>query len=338
MSDKRNYDILDLAKFILSIMIVCIHTQTFLSVLYPWLRLAVPLFFTISSFLLFRKINVSVSVEEEKKTVKNYCFRQMKLYLFWFIVLLPVTYYLRSSWLLPKNSANIFIYICNLIKHFLFGSTFAASWFIAASLVGTLVVYFLSKKVNDKILLCIFTILYSFLCFSSFFTKVPFFNSLLSVYETYFSSPLSSFPIALIWILIGKMFASKEINLKIKNYKSYYLSLIISLVGLFIEYKLFSNSCYICSLPVVILIFKLLLNTNIHLKNAKLLRTVSTITYPLHASIAIVVRFILKKLTSNMTLIGIVSFVITLSICYIACFIILKLENKKPFAFLKYAH
>lgn len=336
MLEKKNYDVLDLTKFILSIMIVCIHTQTLLSILYPWLRLAVPLFFTISSFLLFRKINSSV--KEEKKIIKNYCFRQMKLYLFWFIVLLPVTCYLRSDWLLPKNSVNIYGYIYNIIKHFLFGSTFAASWFIAASVVGTLIVYFLSKKVNTKILFCIFTIIYSFLWFSDFFTTIPIFNSFFSTYETYFSSPLSSFPIALIWILIGKIFASNKINLKIKNYKRYYFYLIIALVCLFIEYKIFSNTCYLFSLPVVILIFKLLLNTNITLKNAKLFRAVSTITYPLHASIAIVVRFILKKLTTNMTLIGVISFIVTLSLCYIICFIILKLEKKKPFTILKYAH
>ena len=81
MNKNKNYDILDLTKFILSIMIVAIHTQLLLSILYPWLRLAVPLFFTISSFLLFKKININP--KEESEIIKNFCRRQIKLYLFW---------------------------------------------------------------------------------------------------------------------------------------------------------------------------------------------------------------------------------------------------------------
>ena len=60
MVNKTNYDILDLAKFIFSLMILAIHTSLFPKILYPWLRIAVPMFFIISSFLLFKKINNSV--------------------------------------------------------------------------------------------------------------------------------------------------------------------------------------------------------------------------------------------------------------------------------------
>ena len=46
MLKSENYDIFDLVKLILSIMIVAIHTSLFPTILYPWLRLAVPLFLT----------------------------------------------------------------------------------------------------------------------------------------------------------------------------------------------------------------------------------------------------------------------------------------------------
>ena len=71
MLKTKNYDILDLTKLILSIMIVAIHTSLLPTVLYPWLRLAVPLFFIISSFFLFNKVNNSTQ-DESGKIVKNF--------------------------------------------------------------------------------------------------------------------------------------------------------------------------------------------------------------------------------------------------------------------------
>lgn len=48
---------LDILKCISALAIIAIHTSLFPLVLYPWLRLAIPLFFVTSSFLLFTKIN-----------------------------------------------------------------------------------------------------------------------------------------------------------------------------------------------------------------------------------------------------------------------------------------
>lgn len=336
--NKNNYDILDLTKFVLSIMVVAIHTQLLLPILYPWLRLAVPLFFTISSFLLFSKINNNSKKggKQPKQIIKNFCSRQAKLYLFWFIVLLPITIHIRSDWIIPKRPYIIYVY--NILKHIFFNSTFAASWFIPANVIATIIIYKLSKKINYRLLLISFTIIYFLCCFGSYFTGVVFLKKITIIYDQIFSSPLMSFPVALIWVFIGKMFADNTINIKIINRKPYCLFLFFSMVLLFIECKIFSNRCYIFSLPVVILIFKLLLNTNISLKNAKLLRTTSTITYPLHASIAVVIRSILRRITSNLNLINIISFFTTLLLCYIACFVILKLEKKKYFKFLQYSH
>ena len=149
MEKLKRYDILDLAKFILSIMIVAIHTALFQTYLFPWLRIAVPLFFMISSFLLFDRVNAS-SIDQKDQVIKNYFIRQLKLYLFWFIVLLPLTIYFRKDWVIGVDS--IFHIITNIFSNTLFSSTFIASWFIVASIWATLIVYNASKKVNNKIL------------------------------------------------------------------------------------------------------------------------------------------------------------------------------------------
>ena len=67
----KNYDIFDLTKYTLSIMVIAIHSCLFPMILYPWLRLAIPLFFIISSFLLFIKINFS-SKNEKNTIIKKY--------------------------------------------------------------------------------------------------------------------------------------------------------------------------------------------------------------------------------------------------------------------------
>lgn len=46
----------DLVKFFLSLLVLAIHTKLYSMILYPWLRIAVPLFFMISAYFLFSKM------------------------------------------------------------------------------------------------------------------------------------------------------------------------------------------------------------------------------------------------------------------------------------------
>ena len=64
----KNNDTFDILKYILSFMIIAIHTGGgYARALYPWLRIAVPLFFMISAYLLFSKY-VKQSFENKKYT------------------------------------------------------------------------------------------------------------------------------------------------------------------------------------------------------------------------------------------------------------------------------
>ena len=55
MSAQKNYDIFDIVKFVLIIFIVSLHSGIVPDLLIPVVRTAVPLFFIISSYLLFSK-------------------------------------------------------------------------------------------------------------------------------------------------------------------------------------------------------------------------------------------------------------------------------------------
>lgn len=341
---NRNYDILDFTKYVLSIMIVAIHADIFPTMLYPWLRLAIPLFFIISSFLLYDKVNHSAR-EERGIIIRKYIIRQLKLYLFWFVVLLPVTIEVRSGWF----NLGMLEGVKNMVKNILFSSTFVASWYITATILATLIVNKMSEKIDDKVLLLGYFFVYFICClvssYSGFFENMTIIKEIYRIYESIFTSPVFSFPVALLWILIGKIFADYKSMVANKR-KVIALLLILSGVLLFIEWKwvyqitgTYKNDCYFFLVPMAILIFYLILPIKIQLKNPKLLRNISTITYPLHASLVLVVRAILNKVFPlNAELINTLTFVTTLGGCYIVCWTILKLENKKYFKLLKYSH
>ena len=209
MKSKTNYDIFDITKLILSFMVVAIHVELYPMVLYPWLRLAVPLFFIISSFILFMKLQRS---PDKNNIVKEYIIRLLKLYCFWFILLLPITIYLRRSWF----NDGILLGIFNVIKNIFFGSTFGGSWYISSTIFGILIVYFLSKKVNNKVLFLIFLLMYIFCCFSSSYNILK--GNYFKFYITLFGKPEFNFFMSCIYILEKCFLKENLIKLKIDSF------------------------------------------------------------------------------------------------------------------------
>ena len=89
---KKIYDSkFDIIKLILSLGVVLVHTDTYQDFVHPWIKIIVPLFFIMSSYFLFKKINTAKKKEERKKIYKIYLIRTIKLYFFWFIILIPLS-------------------------------------------------------------------------------------------------------------------------------------------------------------------------------------------------------------------------------------------------------
>ena len=98
MNGKKQYCGLDLLKFVMAVLVAARHM---IQVFYPaesrwrliigsWLsNLAVPVFFMIAGFLLFRKIP-----DTDKKSgwsvVGRYAWRIVKLYLLWCVIYWPI--------------------------------------------------------------------------------------------------------------------------------------------------------------------------------------------------------------------------------------------------------
>ena len=227
--EKKNYNGIDLMKFICIFFIISIHTSPFpvdtSSMIFKYMnfyfkntigRVAVPLFFVASSFLLFRKMKENLDFEVFKKYIK----RLFSLYLIWTAVYLPL--------IIEKiiNAESIGVGITNFLKKFIFDGSYLHLWYLPSLIVAISILYFLlKKKVNIKNIIIIAIVLYVLgLLAQSWFgiirplkTISPFiWNILLKVKEVIFTTRNGLFE-GFIFVVLGYLFATKEFNLNIKK-------------------------------------------------------------------------------------------------------------------------
>ncbi|MCR5671223.1 MAG: acyltransferase [Butyrivibrio sp.] len=331
----KQHNIFDLSKYVLALMVVAIHTGFLSKFLFPWLRIAVPLFFIISSYLLFSRIK-NDDESKEPEYIKKYVLRNISYYVLWFLLLLPYTVIARKEWL----DSGILSFIRTAVTHLLFGDTFSASWFIIAAVWAVLFLH-LTRKVSPKILTPIVIVLYLLCCLRTsyyFLVKDTAAASVFSYYELIFTNPANSFPAAIFWMFIGKQFADRKDA--VFNKKFAVLGAAVSAIGLWFEANLLTKNisadCFIFLIPLAICLFTLIKDTDINLKKAKTFRTISIIMYPLHASLTGATRVVLTSFIAEHY--EWLLFLIVVIGCHLATFIILRLEKVKPFGFLKYSH
>ncbi len=341
MLTRKNYDILDVTKIILSILIVCIHTELLPDICYPILRMAVPLFFIISSYLFFSKVKMAETETEQNGMLKQYLLRNGKLYLFYFILTLPITIMKRKWYVYGAMSIMMFL------RSLLFGSTFVASWYIVASMIGTATVFFLSRKLNSWVITGIGVVSYMVGCIASnyyyLFYNITAFQSAMDQFEIIFPSAYASFFVSILWIQIGKIFAEHNFSAYNKNVK---WILLFSLMLLYAERAIImhfqfarENDCYLMLIPVCSSIFLLLMQFPIqNVSSAKTLRACSIMIYALHGSLLPIIRKLIEWWQFNDTVSSYILFIITIILCLIYCLAVLKLEKYEHLQWLKYAH
>ena len=287
---KKTYDSIDLMKFLLCFLVIALHQVPILNhyeIVECVSRTAVPLYFITSGFLFFGRYTEN----HNKNYLKKYIRRLAKLYLVWFIVLLPVTLWYQK-WLTYGFVGCLLAFVTNLF----FGSTFFASWYLMALILGTLLVVLIDEKLGNKWLLVISSIAYAYCCLCGAYGKLVNIPKLGPL-----SYPYNSFPVSLLWISLGKMIAEQRI--RAPEQKDLIAAIILSGI-------LYGGECFLflsngwaervessfMLVPVCFFLFLFVLNANISVKNALLFRSMSTSVYCMHGSVAIVVRSVFKRL------------------------------------------
>lgn len=145
MIEKKQYNGLDVIKVILAVLVSARHV---IQIFYPpeskwhivigsWLsNLAVPGFFVMAGFLLFKKMEDG-RTPEDKAVIRRYCWRIAKMTLIWSLLYLPIE---RLNWkgkgITLKEWASFYI------KNFFFNHPIPQLWFLPALLTACLLVWF----------------------------------------------------------------------------------------------------------------------------------------------------------------------------------------------------
>lgn len=313
----------DLLKFILSLFIACYHTDLLPYYLRPIFRIAVPLFFIMSSYFFFVKVkgkDNAYSFDRLLRFVK----RNMLLFVFWFFALG------WSFW--GRFFDNGIIHGCTrVVLWFFLGNVFPASWYISASIIALVCIWALSRIFPDWIIILLSLALYFF---ASLHSTYDFIGGQLNGF-----APQHSFVVAFLWMSIGKCFAWYSIKLTHIGRCILWGGTILLVSLLYLENYLipftdnFQSDCYLSLILLCPAIFVLISQYDFKVGKYQLLRKFSTMIYCLNHAIGMTILYHFKSFAFS----PVWSF-LTISICLVVSVIILNLEKVKGFHWMKYAH
>lgn len=295
---KEQYDTIDFMKFICAVLIVILHTNPlpkYESIILPITHIAVPFFFIVGAFFTWKKLNAVCTRDAKNIIIKKYIKGIMALYFTWFVITLPVTLYTRRFF--AKGLLYGIAYFC---REFFLHSTWRSSWYLMATIIGTLLTYYFCEivKINEKLWLAIVFFIYMICIVGSTWGGILYRNE--TVWRMYlqyidiFTVPYTSFPVSLFWIYVGKWLAAHETDIVTRcSLKNLYLMLFFSLILLLLEAKLaygldmvvLTDDCYLSLIPVAIVCVCIGLLNDCHINNAGRLRKISTLTYCMQGSL-----------------------------------------------------
>jgi len=194
----------DLLKFILALLIIAGHTSLFeefssLSLFRENLSsIAVPTFMAISAYLFFKKVYSKQESEETRvillKTVK----RLAILFICWYVLMLPMTYFKFFSVATIKETFFAIFFSC----------TFTGYWFIKALLINTCIFY-LCRRGKALILLTFFSwIIYLFFSYNYIYHFIDF------PYHPYYSFyyHLAYYSVGVLFARYGECILKNHVN------------------------------------------------------------------------------------------------------------------------------
>lgn len=331
----------DVLKIVLAVMVVMIHTKPLPNVFMPLLRCAVPLFFIMSSYFFFLK-QQGQTKENQYSYLNNYILRILKLYLFWFVVLLPFTIMIRKWYTMPISE-----FIPYFFLHLFFGNTFKASWYLMATILGLGFVFYLSKLLNDRVLIIVGFCFYLIACLSSnyygFIDHITWLSSAYHSLTSLVNTPHNSFFVAVLWVVIGKIIATRHI---FSCNKTLIFLLIMSFILLYVEYVVLNklaivktNDCYLMLIPTCFFLFVFIGRNKFIIPswiNTIKCRKLSTIIYCSHLTLAAVISALMSF--AHISRNGVLLFFATLLFCVMIGLFILFFEDKHKLSILKYSH
>lgn len=205
-ASKSNVNVLgnayDILKFMMSLLIVAIHSYAFEGIWFrDWIKplnsIAVPVFFVLSSLFYFKKIR---KVESYYPIFLHFLKRLLLLYLFWFIVNIPITQHTNQYFI---NCSDWINELWRLTLDLCVKGTYPGSWFFS-TLAISIIIWSVSYK-NVIVRHLLFVISFFLL---SYFYWIQYLSTYLHGFQDWWFNNVSSHfemsPFfALFWVGIG---------------------------------------------------------------------------------------------------------------------------------------
>ena len=333
---KKTFDAIDLAKFIGSILIFAMHCVVFSD--YERIRIlpeiisrwGVPFFFLCSAYFLFSK---STEGNISRDVLLRYIRRIAILYAAWFVFNIPSIVYYRF---LSKDLS--FANAClKFLKNFFLGSSFTGSWYLASSIFSAWFVYTLSKKLKTKIVLGITFLIY-LLCVltSAYYGVLPagvsdalgFLCFPLNIFNGCFYFALGKYIVENKQAILEKVDQKRALTGAIVFFAVYVFEIFLTR-----RLNIFDSTDVAFSTAAVSLfLFLFLLQSTAEVKNALLLRKLSTIIYCCQGNVLLVNGF-LKKIFGVPS---ILAFLVSSLVAAAICLVVVLLQKRTKWAWTKY--
>ncbi|MBQ9103806.1 MAG: acyltransferase family protein [Clostridia bacterium] len=247
-NENKNYNAIDLTKFIMAIFVVAIHTKPILSfvdvnsffynIFIKLTDYAVPFFFLCSFYFLLKKMKRvgegNISSIDSLIILKNYIKKMFRLYCVWKILYLPFDIYRIFT-----NDAGILKNVLYYLRDFVFRGGWSGGhlWYILATIYMSIFLYvFLRLKAKNSLIVVLSFIIFIFgICFGYLISIQDNLPSILNKLTVFFVNIF----------LMSRIFVS-----------FIYLALIIMVIDLKISFKWFYLLLATVILCVVKIVFR----------------------------------------------------------------------------------
>lgn len=339
MECNKQYGGIDYFKIVSALLVIAIHTSPLSSFnsnadfVFTRIiaRMAVPFFLMTTGYFLLPQYLFGKS--KDRKPL--YCFLKKTLFLYMIVIVIyiPVNIYAGQF-----NGVNLL----DIFRMLIFDGTIYHLWYLPASILGVLLLYFLGSKLPFKLIVSITIVLYGFgLLGDSYFgvtSNCLFLKTIYNIMFSVFSYTRNGIFYAPVFLAFGagiRQIQQRKNNTGITIAFAFSVALLIAegltLHGLNIQRH---DSMYIALLPCMFFLFQIILSMNI--RPVKAFRSISSWIYIIHPLFIILVRGI-AKLTHTESILINNSFVHYITVCFLSCVFgitlekILNWKRKQPF-------
>lgn len=312
----KNYNTIDLFKFICAILIVFMHTHcsdlgengsVFVKTI---CAIGVPFFFIASGFFLGKGFERNNNDIDKKKYYRKYISRLIKMYIGWSVITLPIAFIIVQE---AYCEESIIFKIAGIFRLFFLVGSIGIYWYILSLIYCSAIIFYYQKK--GWRILYLFIIATVLWCCGVIYDS-PFNNDniLFKCIHVVFGSERNFLNVGLFYILIGFYFQKYEHKLKM-NTSILICLMCVTIIFRIIEVKYLGTNT--SQALEAIVLFALAINCNVKTNHAKTMRELSIAIYLLHFPFLLLFDFYLTKGT-------LIDFSTSLAFCFIAFYILKK--------------